>query len=209
MKRIGNPSIFILRGGAIGDCILSTPAIAALRRSFPESHITLIGDPFSAPIFENSPDIDRLIALDRKTIPLPIYLAKLLRLRLERPALLVDLHGGARTAVQSALIGGRRRVGWQSRKTRSFVYTDHVADPKDVHFVLRQAALLEPLGVSLANEDKPPRLVLLDAERAQARRLLAEAGHPPQKPFVIMQATAGEYTRSLKQWPPERYASLA
>lgn len=209
MKRDTYPKIFVLRSGAIGDSILSTPALAALRKGFPASHITLIGDPFSAPIFENSPDIDRLIAIDRKAMPMPVYVFRLLQLRLERPSLLIDMQGGARSAVQTALIGGARRIGWQSRQTRSFTYTDHATDRKNVHFVLRQAELLKPLGIPPTEGEGPLRLVLSASERAQGRHLLEETGCPPQKPYVILQATAGEHKRSLKQWQPERFAALA
>lgn len=38
----------IIRGGAIGDFILTLPAIAALRRSFPEAHLEVLGYPHIA-----------------------------------------------------------------------------------------------------------------------------------------------------------------
>ena len=40
--------ILVIRGGAIGDFILTLPAIAALRRQFPEAHLEVLGYPHIA-----------------------------------------------------------------------------------------------------------------------------------------------------------------
>src|SRR5467141_791634 len=37
--------ILVIRGGAIGDFILTLPAIAALRRHFPQAHLEVLGYP--------------------------------------------------------------------------------------------------------------------------------------------------------------------
>src|SRR5262245_34005055 len=39
------PKILVIRGGAIGDFILTLPAIAALRRQFPRTHLEVLGYP--------------------------------------------------------------------------------------------------------------------------------------------------------------------
>ncbi len=40
--------ILVIRGGAIGDFILTLPAIAALRRQFPQAHLEVLGYPHIA-----------------------------------------------------------------------------------------------------------------------------------------------------------------
>ena len=42
------PKILVIRGGAIGDFILTLPAIAALRRQFPQAHLEVLGYPHIA-----------------------------------------------------------------------------------------------------------------------------------------------------------------
>ena len=42
------PQILVIRGGAIGDFILTLPAIAALRRQFPHAHLEVLGYPHIA-----------------------------------------------------------------------------------------------------------------------------------------------------------------
>ena len=44
--------ILVIRGGAIGDFILTLPALAALRRQFPQTHLTVLGYPQIAALAE-------------------------------------------------------------------------------------------------------------------------------------------------------------
>lgn len=52
--------ILLTRTDRVGDLILSTPAIASVRRSFPAAHITLACSRYNAVVVERSPDIDGL-----------------------------------------------------------------------------------------------------------------------------------------------------
>src|SRR5512140_3124171 len=46
--RVARGRILVIRGGAIGDFILTLPAIAALRQQFPEAHLEVLGYPHIA-----------------------------------------------------------------------------------------------------------------------------------------------------------------
>ena len=59
MKRI-----FIKSVNWVGDAVLVTPALRAVRRVFPEAEITLMARPWVADVFEANPDIDRLWSAD-------------------------------------------------------------------------------------------------------------------------------------------------
>ena len=48
----------------IGDAIMTTPAIRAIRKGFPDARIFILVKPWVAPVFENSPHIDNLIIYD-------------------------------------------------------------------------------------------------------------------------------------------------
>ena len=52
--------ILLSRTDRVGDLVLSTPAIASLRRSFPEAHITLVCSAYNRVVVERNRDIDRL-----------------------------------------------------------------------------------------------------------------------------------------------------
>ena len=55
MKRI-----LLSRTDRVGDLILSTPAIATMRASFPEAHITIVCSGYNAVVMEHSPDVDEV-----------------------------------------------------------------------------------------------------------------------------------------------------
>jgi ADP-heptose:LPS heptosyltransferase len=52
--------ILLSRTDRVGDLILSTPAIASVRRSFPHAHITLACSGYNAVVVDRSPDVDAL-----------------------------------------------------------------------------------------------------------------------------------------------------
>jgi ADP-heptose:LPS heptosyltransferase len=53
--------ILLTRTDRVGDLILSTPAIASIRRSFPHAHVTLACSRYNAVVVDRSPDIDELV----------------------------------------------------------------------------------------------------------------------------------------------------
>ena len=53
--------ILLSRTDRVGDLILSTPAIASVRRSFPSAHITLACSRYNAVVVDRSPDIDSVV----------------------------------------------------------------------------------------------------------------------------------------------------
>ena len=55
--------ILLSRTDRVGDLILSTPAIASLRRSFPEANITLVTSRYNKVVVENNPDLDAIETL--------------------------------------------------------------------------------------------------------------------------------------------------
>lgn len=53
--------IVLVRTDRIGDLILSTPAIATMRASFPDAHVTMVCSPYNRVVMERNTDIDELI----------------------------------------------------------------------------------------------------------------------------------------------------
>jgi ADP-heptose:LPS heptosyltransferase len=54
-------NIVLSRLDRVGDLILSTPAIASVRRSWPRAHVTLVCNPYNASVVERNPDVDELV----------------------------------------------------------------------------------------------------------------------------------------------------
>jgi hypothetical protein len=61
--------ILVLRGGAVGDCLLSTPMLAALKNRWPGAHLTVPGCPATAEIFAELPGVDQIEDIDKAEMP--------------------------------------------------------------------------------------------------------------------------------------------
>jgi ADP-heptose:LPS heptosyltransferase len=61
--------IVLSRLDRVGDLILSTPAIATMRRSFPNAHIAIACSAYNAVVVERSPDVDEVVCLPAGTTP--------------------------------------------------------------------------------------------------------------------------------------------
>jgi len=61
--------ILLSRTDRVGDLILSTPAIASMRRSFPQAHITLACSRYNSVVVDRSPDVDELALLPSDVKP--------------------------------------------------------------------------------------------------------------------------------------------
>src|SRR5512136_1338971 len=68
MDKIIDPAavkrILVVRTDAIGDLLLATPALAALRQKFPQAHIAVLVRTYNQFVLKNNPDVDELIIDD-------------------------------------------------------------------------------------------------------------------------------------------------
>ncbi|HXT10703.1 MAG TPA: glycosyltransferase family 9 protein [Candidatus Angelobacter sp.] len=60
--------ILVIRGGAIGDFILTLPAIAALRRQFPQAHLEVLGYPHIIRLAEAAGLVDRVQSIEARAL---------------------------------------------------------------------------------------------------------------------------------------------
>src|SRR5512147_2742797 len=56
--------ILIVKLGAIGDVLRTTPLLTGLKRAYPQSHITWVVDKEALPLLKSNPSIDRLLPFD-------------------------------------------------------------------------------------------------------------------------------------------------
>ena len=61
--------ILLARTDRVGDLILSTPAIASVRRSFPDAHVTLACSRYNSVVVDRSPDVDELAIVPAEIKP--------------------------------------------------------------------------------------------------------------------------------------------
>ena len=126
--------ILLIRLRLIGDVVFTTPLIGALKRTFPEAHLTYLVEREAAPIVAHNPHIDELIVVEKsrgwRRIRDDTRLA--LRLRRARFDLVMDLHGGPRSAWLTLATGAPCRIGYDIQGRRGF-YTRMVHRPRGLH----------------------------------------------------------------------------
>jgi heptosyltransferase-2 len=96
-------SVLVIRFGALGDVVLTTPLLRAIRRAHPDSRITFVTKRHYAPLLADHPNVGEVVALE----PGERLTALARRLRGTRWDHRLDLHGSLRSRALRLLLGGR------------------------------------------------------------------------------------------------------
>ncbi len=195
----------------IGDVVMATPALRALRERFADAHITFIGKAGSVAVLAGTAWADALLE-DLSTSGPPADLFRMAAtLRRRRYDLAVLLPNSFRSALLVRLGSVPRAAGYD-RDGRGWMLTHRLAVPTDERGRKRVYPALDyyiDLAESLGAEVTCRRMELptdAESERA-AEALLREAGVDRARP-VVMLNPGGAFGPS-KMWAPRRYAALA
>ncbi|HKI99402.1 MAG TPA: glycosyltransferase family 9 protein [bacterium] len=187
----------------IGDVMMTTPAVAAVRAAFPKAEITYLTESPSDHIFRHSPHVDNVMVLP-KFHTIAGQLGFTAGLRRRHFDVVVDFFGNPRSAILTAATGARKRIGFDFR-ARRYAYNERVTLSGRLRYSAdHKAALVERLGVKVT--DLTPQVFLSAAERDLVAQRLTELGVGPDDLFVVVCPVS---RRSYKTWPAERFAHLA
>ena len=116
MKNFKN--ILIVRTDRIGDVVLTTPAIKALRQRYPQARISILVNPLTYDLVDGNPDIDEVIVDDRKNAHKgALGFWKLVgELRQRKFDLAIIFHTKKRTNLLCWLAGIPHRTGYRNEK---------------------------------------------------------------------------------------------
>jgi lipopolysaccharide heptosyltransferase II len=196
--------ILFIRIDRVGDLVLSTPAIRALKEGFPSSKLTVLAGPAAAALLEHNPHVDHVIVYDRsRELRVKVVLAHALRRM--RFDLAVDPYDDREleTAWIAGASGAPLRIGYPCGGREAFL-TRVVKRPQpDQHMVETVTGVLTPLGIHAGSSR--PEIFLTASEVEGARRWLTQQGSDTG-PFVAIHPGAFYETQ---RWPVEYYAALA
>ena len=133
----GARRILVVRPRALGDLLLATPVLRALKRGVPGAELHVVVDPVLQPVVARNPHVDRVWTLPRRKGGRAgdwwrLYAA----LRRQRFDAVIDLHCTPRTAFLSWTTRAPVRVGYDLRG-RGRLYTLRVGRDTDRHGVRR------------------------------------------------------------------------
>lgn len=199
-------AILAVRLKALGDIVLTTPALRALHRGYPDRPIDIVTDVRYVALLEGLPGVDRVIGLERNPSS---TLATLRTLRRRRYAVAVDFVSTPRTALLVGLSGAPLRVGYDVRGRR-IAYSLRI--PRDPGMVEGRREYAAASHVRLAcaaggvADGLTPRVTVSDAARSVADRVLREAGIDQPERTVGLVAAG---TWATKTWPVSHAAAMA
>jgi ADP-heptose:LPS heptosyltransferase len=185
--------VLVTRLRFMGDVILTTPVLHALRRADPECKIGYLSEKRYSVLLDGHPDVDWNFRLERGWKE---FLSMIRNLRAKRFDAVVDLFGNPRSAWIVWLSGAGCRIGGDHRG-RKYFYTKRIPDDGIVRSAIDyHLRFLEPLGIQALPSST--RIVLRDSELMDAERLLADFGYrkKPGRPLVGINPGA--------TWPAKR-----
>lgn len=200
-------NILIVRLRSIGDTVLTTPSLYALKRFLPYARVDILLEDWVAPVLEGSPLIDNIITLKRGSTSSRARIAR--QLRRTRYDVAYNLHGGTTATLLTRASGAKHRVGYADYQYARL--HNHLSPSSSslwrrdkTHSVEQQLALLGWTGVPVT--DRPPtQLAVTDQASASMAARLNAAGLDEAIPFAMIHPAAAFAT---KQWATERFARV-
>ena len=216
----GLTRILVVKLADLGDAIIATSALAALRASYPDAQIDVLTTANGVSAFRLCPSIDQIIQIDKHAFDDPrglvhpsnaIRLASIIR-RLR------SAHYGAMVLLQHLTTSfGARKYSWLSRAVGSPIRAgldngqgaflthravDYGFGVKSVHDY--NLDVVAQLGAT--TDGARPHIVIPQSARDSADRRLRD--HGVTQPYVVLHPSVGDYSRA-RNWPAERFAEVA
>jgi heptosyltransferase II len=187
----------------VGDIVMATPSIQAIKRDRPDLKITLAVRKHLLPLMEDFPGINNIIGIEGKELGANFELLKEIRKR-EFSALIIFAKG-----FREGLIAGLSKIpvtiGFDVN-LRKLLLTHPVEMTEELwnkHHALQFGALLEAAGISL--KDDKPFLPLREKDLESERTALARYGLEEKK-FIVFHIGASKFPRAYHS---ERFAEAA
>ncbi len=205
-------SILIILPNWVGDVVMATPTLAAVRARFPRAAITGLIRQGVLDLIEDSPWVDdwevwsAKNTWDRRVGTFPVAF----RLRRRRIEWVLLMTNSFRSALVARLAGIPRRIGYD-RDGRGCLLTDRIPVRRDADGRIARTRMVDyygELAVALGCERPGDRLMLhtRPEDDAVIAARLEGAGLGGHRPLVVM--TPGASFGPAKCWPADRFAAV-
>ncbi|MBF0211478.1 MAG: lipopolysaccharide heptosyltransferase II [Desulfamplus sp.] len=202
--------ILIRAANWIGDAIMTTPVIRAIRKNYPDAHITLLAKPWVIPVFDNNPYIDEIMVYQSEGRHAKgfgtIRLSK--DIRKKRFDIAILMQNAFEAALITFLGSVPVRIGYNT-DGRSLLLNPSIKLNKKLkkgHLIDYYIGILK--GAGLVDDGGELDLFISDMEKFEAIKIIESYGIDIKKDHVIG-INPGATGGTAKRWFPERYAELA
>ncbi len=193
--------ILVIQKKRIGDVLISTILLEALREKFPKAELHYLIYPNSLAVVENSPFIDKLIILDNKTKKSILkMIGFLFRLRKEKYNIVVDAYGKPNSVLMGWFSGAKKTITFDKKYSR-ILYSDVVerrnnALTNATMGIEHRMQLLEILEIEF--QEYKPKIFLREEEINSAKLTLSKSGIDLNIPVLMISAIG---SNALKTYP--------
>ncbi len=170
--------ILIIKLRNIGDVLLTTPALRAVREAHPTAYVAILVARGTEAVLQDNPFINAVIVSDRgaghSLERIRSEVASLAHIRKMRFDLVIDLTSGDRAALLGFLSGARYRVGADPEGAgfwgKKYLYTHRCMTRRQTHMVEQNLDIVRQIGMD--TQDRSPYMAVPPADREWARALM-------------------------------------
>ena len=199
IRQMASERILLIRLSSLGDIVLTTPAIRAVRARFRDAYIVMLVAKQSAEILRENPHLNEIITFDRlaKNKDTGEMLRVIRMLRERKFTLAIDLQRKFRTEMLMYFSGAAERIG------KGRLCTVRVHEQGNKHATAHYFELLHAAGIPA--EDPGLEVFLSESERLAAAQRFDTAGVNAGQLKVGFFPGAGW---KLREWMPDRFAAI-
>ncbi len=200
--------VLLIRFAAMGDTLLMTPAVRAIRNKYPDANLDFLVSNINFSIIENSPYLSKIYKFEfsKKISKLKENLKLLNRLRKNNYDLILDFEPFVSlTALIAIFLKGKYTAGYKTENQKKhFAFDGFVNHSKKRHEVDNLLALAEHIGCDV--HDRKTELWIPEEVKARIEMLFSAHKIGKKKIVVIHPSTGGE--NHPRQWPEEYFVKL-
>lgn len=199
--------VLIVRLRSIGDTVLSTPSLIALKDFIPKAKIDILLESWVAPLFDGFEGVNVISIAEGNSAKLKVanYL------RNHEYDVAINLHGGTTSSFFIRASGAKHRIGLSHYRYKRF-YNHLFSSSADfwnsdvLHSAEQQLAVLGFAGVPVS--DRPKSYLAIDEKALKMLddRLLRSDAYDPRSPIALIHPTAAFAT---KQWSTANFINTA
>jgi heptosyltransferase-2 len=201
--------IMIRAANWVGDAIMTTPVIRAVRKNFPKAMIIVLAKPWVIPVYENNPYVDKVLLYDNNCRHTRGF--GTLRLARDLKEHQFDLAILMQNAFEAGLISFlariKERVGYNTDGRGLLLNRSIKLKPalKKGHLIDYYIGILK--GAGLKDDGRNLDLFICESDRKFANHFLEQEEFDLSQPVIGINpgATGG----TAKRWFPKRYAEVA
>lgn len=201
--QLDSKNFLIVSTTGLDNTLWATPAIRALRKTYPDALISLLTSPTGAQVLKHNPHINDTYVLGKTTLFSLLYLLPKLR-RMQFSAVLI-FHASQRMIFPfCALIEAEEIIGTANmNKGLDFLLTTTL-EKKYQHEIDRRFDIIRQVGAYVNNFHL--EIIIRQSDEDKVSRFLAAHGVPDHIPLVGIHLGSHNL---FKQWPKEIFIDVA